>query len=232
VNENFDLTLYEDRDELVAATAREAIELIRQQIAAKGMCHIALTGGSLGGQFAQRLVELLNAQLSGFKGLHVWFSDERFDTAESSLRNAKPVHDGLRNTSVIVHEVQSSDTAASVTQAAQLYSAELKEISMDLCIVGLGADGHVASLFPNHWEISMKAKAYAIENSPKPPPERVTFSMGFINASSQVWIIAAGEAKATAVMRSMEEDVTIPAAHVAGRELTRLIVDSSAFFTE
>ena len=232
MNENLDLTLYEDSEELVAATAREAVELIRQQLAAKESFHIALTGGSLGGQFAKRLVELLNAQLDGFNGLHVWFSDERFDSAESSMRNAKPVHDGLRNTCVIVHEVQSSDKASSVTQAAQSYAAELKEITMDLCILGLGADGHVASLFPNHWEISMKAKAYAIVDSPKPPIERVTFSMGFINASTQVWIIAAGEAKASAVTRILEEDLTIPAVHVSGRELTRLIIDTSAFFTE
>lgn len=232
VNENFDLTLYEDSDELVAATAREAVELIRQQLKNKGVCHIALTGGTLGRQFAQRFVEILNSQSRGFNGLHVWFSDERFDSAESSLRNAKPVHDGLRNTSVIVHEVQSSGGASSVGQAADSYAQELPENSMDLCILGLGADGHVASLFPNHWEISVKAKAYAVVDSPKPPPERVSFSMGFINASTQVWVIAAGEAKAAAVTRILAEDLSIPAAHVAGRELTRLIIDTSAFFTE
>ena len=56
--------------------------------------------------------------------------------------------------------------------------------------------------------------------------------MDFINASSQVWIIAAGESKAVAVTQVLEGDRDIPAGHVVARELTRLIVDSEAFFAE
>jgi len=103
---------------------------------------------------------------------------------------------------------------------------------MDICVLGLGPDGHVASLFPHHWDPHVKARAIAITDSPKPPAERVSFSMDFINASSQVWIIAAGESKAIAVSQVLEGDRDIPAGNVQGRELTRLIVDSEAFFAE
>jgi 6-phosphogluconolactonase len=72
----------------------------------------------------------------------------------------------------------------------------------------------------------------AITDSPKPPAQRVSFSIPFINTSAQVWIIAAGAEKAAAVTQVLEADLTVPAGHVMGAELTRLIVDAAAFFTE
>ena len=232
MNDGLDFTLYEDATELAGAVAHEAMELIALHLLEKGVCHIALTGGSLGSQFAHKLIESLNAQSVDLTGLHIWFSDERFAAAGSGLRNAKPVRDGLKNLSVMVHEVKSKDAGVSVSDAAASYEAELSEIEMDICVLGLGADGHVASLFPHHWDPQVKARAIAITDSPKPPAERVSFSMDFINASSQVWIIAAGESKAAAVTQVLEGDRDIPAAHVEARELTRLIVDSEAFFAE
>ena len=232
MREGFNLTLYNDVAELVTAIATEAMELIARHLLEKGVCHIALTGGSLGSQFAHKLVESFNAQSVDLTGLHIWFSDERFEASGSGLRNAKPVRDRLKNLSVVVHEVKSKDFGVLVSDAAVSYEAELSEIEMDICILGLGADGHVASLFPHHWDPQVRARVVAITDSPKPPAERVSFSMDFINASSQVWIIAAGESKAAAVTQVLEGDRDIPAAHVVARELTRLIVDGEAFFAE
>jgi len=228
--------MYADGAALVNATVVEALEIIWMHLAEKGICHIALTGGTLGGQFAQALVEKLNTSAKDLKGLHIWFSDERFDTADSPLRNCQPVRTGLTNTSVFVHEVKSTNDGANVIDAAAAYEAELDGITMDICILGLGPDGHVASLFPNHWEskkeIDLKRKAIPITDSPKPPPQRVSFSMDFINKSDQVWIIATGEAKAPAVTQILESDFSIPAGHVKAAQLTRLIVDAEAFFAE
>lgn len=232
MNDRLDLTLYEDATELASAVAHEAMELMALHLLERAVCHIALTGGSLGSQFAYKLVESLNAQSTDLTGLHIWFSDERFEAASSGLRNAKPVRDGLKNLSITVHEVKSTDSGLSVVEAATSYEAELDEIEMDICVLGLGPDGHVASLFPHHWDPHEQARAIAVTDSPKPPAERVSFSMDFINSSSQVWIIAAGESKAIAVTQVLEGNRDIPAGHVQGRELTRLIVDSEAFFAE
>ena len=103
---------------------------------------------------------------------------------------------------------------------------------MDICILGLGPDGHVASLFPNHWDSILNSKVIPITDSPKPPPQRVSFSMNFINQSDQVWIIATGESKALAVTQILDGELSIPAGHVMAAQLTRLIVDAEAFFTE
>jgi len=232
MNEDLDLTMYADGAALISATVVEALEIIWMHLAEKGTCHIALTGGTLGGQFAEVLVEKLNTSAKDLKGLHIWFSDERFDTADSPQRNSQPVRTGLTNTSVLVHEVKSTDDGVNVIEAAAAYDAELREITMDICILGLGPDGHVASLFPNHWDATITGRAIPITDSPKPPPQRVSFSMDFINKSGQVWIIATGEAKAPAVTQILEADRSIPAGHVMAAQLTRLIVDAEAFFAE
>ncbi|CAB4339785.1 MAG: 6-phosphogluconolactonase [Actinobacteria bacterium] len=232
MNEDLDLTMYADGAALISATVVEALEIIWMHLAEKGTCHIALTGGTLGGQFAEALVEKLNTSAKDLKGLHIWFSDERFDTADSPLRNSQPVRTGLTNTLVLMHEVKSTDDGVNVIEAAAAYEAELREITMDICILGLGPDGHVASLFPNHWDPTITGRAIPITDSPKPPPQRVSFSMDFINKSDQVWIIATGEAKAPAVTQILEADLSIPAGHVMAAQLTRLIVDAEAFFAE
>ncbi|MDO8645230.1 MAG: 6-phosphogluconolactonase [Candidatus Planktophila sp.] len=225
---NFELTLYEDSAELVVVVAGEAMEMILRQLAEKKIFHIALTGGPLGIEFAQKLVGLMN-HAGDLMGLNIWFSDERFDTTDSPLRNSRPVRDGLKNSSVKVHEVDSSDGGGSVFEAAQSYEAQLRGVTMDVCILGLGFDGHVASLFPEHWSSQATEAAIAVADSPKPPAERVSFSMAFINASDQVWIIASGKIKAAAAKAVLEADASVPAGHVQASGLTRLLLDSEAF---
>lgn len=232
MNDDLDLTMYENADALVHAATTELMELISLNLLDKGACHIALTGGTLGNLFAKDLVEKLNSNSADLSGLHIWLSDERFDSSDSPLRNSKPLRDGLKNSTVTVHEVESTDNGLNVIQAAAAYEAELHEVTMDICVLGLGPDGHVASLFPNHWDPTLTARAIPIVDSPKPPPQRVSFSMNYINSSDQVWIIATGEAKALAVTQILEADLSIPAGNVMARQLTRLIVDTEAFFSE
>ena len=228
MRKNFELTLYEDSAELVVGATNEAMEVIVRHLAEKKVFHIALTGGPLGTEFAQKLVEIINSA-GDLTGLNIWFSDERFDTTDSPLRNSRPVKDGLDNSTVTVHEVKSSDGGVSVFEAAESYEAQLRGLQMDICVLGLGFDGHVASLFPMHWNPLAADTAIAIVDSPKPPPERVSFSMAFINSSDQVWIIASGKIKAAAAKAVLEADASVPAGHVQAAGITRLFLDSEAF---
>jgi 6-phosphogluconolactonase len=228
VNKNLELKIYNDASELILGATTQAMESIKGRLLEKGKFHIALTGGALGTEFASKLVELIN-DAGDLEGLNIWFSDERFDVSSSPLRNSRPVHDGLRNPTVTVHEVKSSDEGVSVQEAADLYDGELRDVVMDICVLGLGPDGHVASLFPNHWDKGSRGKAIAILDSPKPPSQRVSFSLPFINSSAQVWIIAAGVAKALAAQQVVQADTSVPAGHVRASQVTRLILDSAAF---
>lgn len=230
MNEDLDLTLYTDAPELVAATTTEIMELVVRSLAEKKICHIALTGGTLGTDIARALVARINTA-GDLSGLHIWLSDERFVESNSDLLNAAMLKD-LRNDSVIFHPALTASLQISVADAADDYNKQLQEAVMDLCLLGVGPDGHVASLFPGHWDQVASSKVIAVGDSPKPPSERISFSMNFINQSQQVWIIAAGDSKAEAVTQLLEADPQIPASHVEATQLTRLIVDTEAFFAE
>jgi 6-phosphogluconolactonase len=106
------------------------------------------------------------------------------------------------------------------------------DINLDLVILGIGTDGHVASLFPNVADIDDLRKVMLIMDSPKPPPVRISFTMSMINSSSKVWLVANGDSKAEAVTKILEADLSIPASYVRGTSHTRLIVDTEAFFAE
>ena len=112
------------------------------------------------------------------------------------------------------------------------YERALEGVEIDLNILGLGPDGHVASLFPGIADIDDQRKIFAITDSPKPPAVRISFTMKFLNASREVWIVVAGEGKADAVGKIIEGDLSIPASYVSAQVRTRLIVDQAAFFTE
>ena len=232
LGDNLDLTLYSDAHELANEVISQTLQEVNAGLAKNGRFDLALTGGTLGLAISQGLVEAWNQKPDLYSGLHIWWSDERFVPIESSERNALPLHTTLSNRNIVIHEVLASDQVASADEAASEYSTALSGVDLDLILLGLGPDGHVASLFPSMTDIDDLRKVIVIEDSPKPPAIRVSFTMAMINSAAQVWIIAAGESKAVAVTKIIEGDLSIPASYVAGEEYTRLIVDTEAFFAE
>jgi 6-phosphogluconolactonase len=150
----------------------------------------------------------------------------------SSDQNSAPVNSAVTNQNVAIHTLLASDEVENIDLAVHDYLAQLGENFMDLTILGLGPDGHVASLFPGAAQIDRLEKVIAITDSPKPPAVRASFTMSMINASTIIWIIAAGASKAEAVTKIIEGDLSIPASYVRAVDHTRLIVDTDAFFTE
>ncbi len=100
----------------------------------------------------------------------------------------------------------------------------------DVLMLGIGPDGHCASLFPGRPEVDASGVTVAVRDSPKPPPERVSLSMGTLQRARQVWFVAAGEGKADAVARSIGGgDVhATPSAGPRGSVETRWYVDEAA----
>ena len=205
---------------------------IEKGLKLKNSFHLVLTGGTLGVQISEALVNEFNADLDSFKGLHIWWSDERFVEADSVERNAFPFHNTVANKNVAIHEALASDKAKNIEEAVNDYALALENVDVDLNILGLGPDGHVASLFPGLADIDDTRTVFAVTDSPKPPSVRLSFTMQQINSAQEVWIVAAGEGKASAVTKIIEGDLSIPASYVRGDSHTRLIVDTEAFFTE
>jgi 6-phosphogluconolactonase len=231
-DDDLDLTLYADPKELLAEVLVQLSEVIETCLRINGIFHLALTGGTLGTDLTRELVVHLNANPQMYQGLHMWWSDERFVERSSSEQNSAPVNSAVTNQNVAIHTLLASDEVENIDLAVHDYLAQLGENFMDLTILGLGPDGHVASLFPGAAQIDRLEKVIAITDSPKPPAVRASFTMSMINASTIIWIIAAGASKAEAVTKIIEGDLSIPASYVRAVDHTRLIVDTDAFFTE
>jgi 6-phosphogluconolactonase len=232
IDDELDLTLYADAGELAEEIVVSALAAIEKGLKLKNTFHLVLTGGTLGTLISETLIKEFNADLDSFRGLHIWFSDERFVERTSIERNAFPFEGNLLNKNIQVHQGLASDAAGSIEEAVNDYALALENVDLDLNILGLGPDGHVASLFPGLADIDDTRSVFAITDSPKPPAVRLSFTMKQINSAQEVWIVAAGESKAEAVTKMIEGDLSIPASYVRGNSHTRLIVDTEAFFTE
>lgn len=231
-DDELDLTLYADAAELSEEVTVQILAAIEKGLKLKSQFHLVLTGGTLGVQISEALVKEFNADPHGFDGLHIWWSDERYVESGSIDRNAFPFHNTVLNEKIVIHEGLSSDTSRDIDEAVSDYALALENVDLDLNILGLGPDGHVASLFPGIANIDDTRTVFAITDSPKPPSSRISFTMKTINSADEVWIVAAGESKADAVTKVIEGDLSIPASYVRGNTHTRLIVDTEAFFSE
>ncbi len=225
--------VFKDESEIVLAVVHLADLRIQQQLESKEIFHLSLTGGTLGILVSVGLVGRWNREPGKYKGLHLWWGDERFVPAMSEERNSLAILRNLDEDSPIhVHQVMPSDSSVDLEVAAKRYNADLFGIEMDLTLLGIGPDGHVASLFPGQWESDEGRNAIAVSDSPKPPSQRVSFSMGKINSSHAVWMMASGEGKSEAVAKIIARDESIPGTFVRGREETLLFVDRLALLAE
>lgn len=220
-----------DRSALVAATADRLEALLGELIAAQGSATIAVTGGSVG-------IELLAALVGrgiDWQRVVVTWSDERFVPADSPDRNARQAREALLDLVPIpaanVRELPAADGTA-LDAAASAASELLDGLgTLDLTLLGMGPDAHVASLFPGHGGVHEPGiRIIAVRDSPKPPPERLSFTLEAINASDRVWLIVAGadKAEAVALARGGATADEAPAGAVQGRLETLMLLDEAA----
>jgi 6-phosphogluconolactonase len=132
-----------------------------------------------------------------------------------------------------------SDAGLTLDEGAAAYAAELARFGDDdrawpsfaVCFLGVGPDGHIASLFPDRPEITViDAAVLPVRDSPKPPPERITLTRPVINASKRVWLVLTGADKASALGLALAgaNYENVPAAGAKGRKRTVFFVDEAA----
>ena len=143
IDDELDLTLYADAAELAEEVTVQILAAIEKGLKLKSQFHLVLTGGTLGVQISEALVNEFNADSDGFAGLHIWWSDERFVPADSVERNAFPFHKTVTNTKIVVHEALASDVAKSIDEAVSDYDLALENVDIDLNVLGLGEEDHV-----------------------------------------------------------------------------------------
>ncbi len=222
---------------LATAVAGELLTRLADAQAAGHEPQIGLTGGGIADAVHRELARLSPGSDVDWARVVVWWGDERFVPRDSPDRNAgaarAAVLDGVGATRV--QEAPATDDAPDVAAAAATYSTALQEKAtggLEILMLGVGPDGHVASLFPGHPALDVDDRmAVGVIDSPKPPPERISLTFPALNRSRSVWFLVSGGAKAAAVAAALADTGDlheIPARGVTGREETIWFLDHEA----
>ncbi len=238
--------VYADAQAVADATGARLGLLLSDAIATRGVAHAVLTGGTVGVNLLRSLAASPLAQLIDWTSVHVWWGDERFVATGDADRNELQAQQALLSSVPLpeenIHRMGSATEYLTADAAATAYDDEVRaygEPAWDVALFGMGPDGHVASLFPGHpvfvqsrqeVEAHQEAILHAapVQDSPKPPPTRVSLTLATINSARQVWIVAAGAEKADAVAGAFHGDTGLPAACIKGTDETLWLIDGSA----
>lgn len=231
-----EINVLPDAEAVSESVANRMAGAIVRTLASADVAHICITGGR-GGHGA--LTHLARDQGIDWTRVHVWWSDERFVPRGDPERNDTMAAHALLDVVALpvgnVHSMPSTDDFPDVGQAADAYTAQMAQFG-DPCpnfcvsILGVGEDGHVASLFPEHPGLAETRPAFPVTDSPKPPPARISMSFTTINHAREIILIASGSGKADAVglLINAPGPLAVPAAGAQGRDLTMLAVDEAA----
>lgn len=203
--------------ELLALKAAERVaRLCCEAVDARGVCHLVLAGGST----PKRCYQLLREMNLPWPALHVWFGDERCLPSGNPERNDCMADAALlSHVPVPVEQIHRIPAELGPEMAAEIYAALLADAPvMDVVLLGMGEDGHTASLFPDNPALQDKRPAIPVYNSPKPPSERVSMGYKILNVARNRLILVAGTGKADALSR-IRSGEKLPVAIVAESEL-------------
>ncbi len=197
------------------------------------VAQLCLTGGRIAQAIYARLGELVAGSALDPSRLELWWGDERFVPTDDPERNAGPTLALLARHFALdparTHPMPSADGLIDAAASAATYAKELGDTRFDLCLLGMGPDGHVASIFPNHPSSEPTTQSViGVSDAPKPPPERISLTIPTINESSQVWFLVSGTEKSNALSRALAGDTSLPAGRVAGRDRTLWLIDQAA----
>jgi 6-phosphogluconolactonase len=202
------------------ACARRTAQLMAEAVDG-GARHLALSGGSS----PERAYELLGPTVPDWSLVNLWYSDERCVRPEDADSNHRMASQALQAPGAVWHRIEGE---LGPKDAARNYARALGGIVMDVALQGMGPDGHTASLFPDRPELDAGGICIGIRDSPKPPPERVTMTLEYLNRSARILLLVAGEGKAEALARVLAgPDRGTPASLLARERLT-VVADEAA----
>ena len=188
-----------DSAELAERAAALVAEKAREAVRARGSFHVALAGGTTPRVMYEKLSTRDDV---AWRSVHVWFGDERAVPTDHDDSNYRMVKESLLDRTPIpsanVHRMEADE--ADLDAAAAAYSAALPE-HLDLILLGMGEDGHTASLFPGAAALQEQLKRVVAVSGPKPPPKRLTVTPLVISAARHRLVLAAGSGKAEMLAR-------------------------------
>ncbi|MEU9691541.1 6-phosphogluconolactonase [Amycolatopsis japonica] len=231
-----EVVVYENPDLLAAAAAARLVTRIVDVQAAKGSASVVLTGGGTGIAILRELRDSSARDAIDWSRLDVYWGDERFVPADSDDRNEKQAREALLDHVPLdpkrVHAMAPSDGefGDDVDAAAAAYAEILaaNDAAFDIMLLGLGGEGHTASIFPDSPAVHEKERSVvAVRDCPKPPPTRISLTLPAIRRAQDIWLVTGGDAKADAVAQALAGagEVEIPVAGARGSRRTLWLLD-------
>lgn len=238
-----EIEIFPDADALAAAVAEALVERVIVAQRERGVAQIVLTGGGIGTATLAAIPGAPRQEEVDWAAVEVWWGDERFVPPGDPERNDTGAREGFLDRLPFdparVHPMPDSEGAADPEAGARAYAAELALAAspegvvpaFDVLMLGVGPEGHVASLFPDLPGVHEAAPVVAVLGSPKPPPTRISLTFPSIRSAREVWLIASGEGKAAAMAAAADPATSaaeVPAAGARGQERTVFWLDEPA----
>lgn len=242
-----EVVVHADKDLLAQAVAARLVTALVDVQASRSTASVVLTGGGIGTGTLAALAKSPARDAIDWRRLDVWWGDERFLSSGDPERNETGARAALLDHVPVdparVHAMPATDgpDGDDVEAAAKRYAAELATAvrpedhgqvpAFDVLMLGVGPDGHVASLFPEQPAVYEDDRSVvAVHGAPKPPPTRISLTFPALTTARDVWLLVAGEEKAAAVRMALSGagPVQIPAAGATGRHRTLWLLDRGA----
>jgi 6-phosphogluconolactonase len=241
------ILIHHDGELLAKAVAARLVTRLVDAVAAKGIASVVLTGGGIGTKVLAELAAAPARDAVDWHRVEIWWGDERFLPAGDPERNETGARAALLDQVDVepsrIHPMPCLDgpDGANPETAADKYAERLRAAAepqdrvgvprFDVLMLGIGPDAHVASLFPGQPALYEEERTVvAVRGAPKPPPTRLTLTLPAIRAASEVWILASGSEKASAVRMALSGagPVQVPAAGARGVQQTLFLIDRAA----
>jgi 6-phosphogluconolactonase len=222
---------------LTAATAARLVTKLVDAQAAGRVPAIVLTGGGTGTGVLAAIHDSPARDAVDWRRVEIFWGDERFVAADSDDRNEKGAREALLDKVPVdparVHAMAplGGEFGDDVDAAAAAYAEIVDRFDrFDVVMLGVGEEGHVASIFPDSPAVHDDRSVVAVRNCPKPPPTRVSLTLPTIRRATEVWLMTAGEGKAGAIAMALggAGEVQLPAAGAVGTARTLYLLDTAA----
>jgi 6-phosphogluconolactonase len=238
------VVVHADAEVLAAAVAARLLTRLLDAQSRRGSASVVLTGGGVGIAVLEQVRASPALHGVDWSRVDAWWGDERFVPADDPERNELQARRALLDHVPVsperVHPMGAlgGPDGDDADAAAARYADELKAAApadadvppFDVLLLGMGDEGHTASIFPESPAARDERAVVAVHGCPKPPPTRVSLGFSALNAAREVWMVVSGERKAPMVALALSGAgrVQVPAAGVSGHDQTLWLLDESA----
>lgn len=221
----FELLRYDDEAGLAQAATDEWLSLVETASRQKRPQFVALSGGRIARSFFSAVTAASKARMVSLANVHFFWADERCvppDHVDSNFALAeKFLLSPLEISPARIHRIHGEDPPEEAARAAEMDICRVVPCAkgqplLDIVFLGMGEDGHVASLFPGSQDFTglHGDNVYQPVTAPKPPPQRITISYSAIGAARAVWVLASGIGKEEALQKSLSMGIETPLGRV------------------